>query len=548
MTYKPSKTQIAAFADCADKLDQIRKTAKGNCAYLQVTATPYCLYLQPVTGNLNNIGYEGLRPCCTHILEPHSQYIGGKYYFEDSKVNGSVPSFLFKSISDTEMAFLNQPKQRNKRTYAIPNGQALTDRRVSGFRCSLYRFLLAGAIRYLSDSTGSYRCASLIHTKTSQDIHFRQKELYDNILDELKQLGRAGIINNLEVMAAYNDLRNSILASGQQAPNITDVVNRVCVALANKEVSVQIVNSNRNTQNIQDLLDKDGQLKLTHPYNVFIGAQSLDRGITINNLISMMYGRSTNQMDTVLQHARMYGSRSAEDLSVTRFYTTQDIHNAMEKMYFFDKDLREQLKHNKEIVFIAKDGTRVIPCGPSKIRASWNMVTYKAGSFLLPIGFDVRTGIANVVNDIKTFATSMSKETTSQNYDVYRLTYNNVVTLFNKIEQTYIYHNAQSHLRWDKEGNLAAIQNTMDKNTANVLLYVPHNLKSDTRIKLSGNFNDSPYDGRTDSPICRALATNTPVIMLLRIKGEISKGWHGEEFYWPVIVIPQNSKQYIYTP
>ena len=88
----------------------------------------------------------------------------------------------------------------------------------------------------------------------------------------------------------------------------------------------------------------------------------------------------------------------------------------------------------------------------------------------------------------------------------------------------------------------------MDKNTANVLLYVPHNLKSDTRIKLSGNFNDSPYDGRTDSPICRALATNTPVIMLLRIKGEISKGWHGEEFYWPVIVIPQNSKQYIYTP
>ena len=176
------------------------------------------------------------------------------------------------------------------------------------------------------------------------------------------------------------------------------------------------------------------------------------------------------------------------------------------------------------------------------------MVTYKAGSFLLPIGFDVRTGIANVGNDIKTFATSMSKETTSQNYDVYRLTYNNVVTLFNKIEQTYIYHNAQSHLRWDKEGNLAAIQNTMDKNTANVLLYVPHNLKSDTRIKLSGNFNDSPYDGRTDSPICRALATDTPVIMLLRIKGEISKGWHGEEFYWPVIVIPQNSKQYIYTP
>ena len=44
------------------------------------------------------------------------------------------------------------------------------------------------------------------------------------------------------------------------------------------------------------------------PYNLFIGGQILDRGITINNLIGFYYGRNPKkfQQDTVLQHSRMY--------------------------------------------------------------------------------------------------------------------------------------------------------------------------------------------------------------------------------------------------
>ena len=39
---------------------------------------------------------------------------------------------------------------------------------------------------------------------------------------------------------------------------------------------------------IKALLDDDGQLRLRNPFNMFIGGQILDRGITINNLIAFL--------------------------------------------------------------------------------------------------------------------------------------------------------------------------------------------------------------------------------------------------------------------
>ena len=42
------------------------------------------------------------------------------------------------------------------------------------------------------------------------------------------------------------------------------------------------------------------------------------------------------QQDTVLQHSRMYGYRSKEDLAVTRFYTTKDLYNRMSKINDFE--------------------------------------------------------------------------------------------------------------------------------------------------------------------------------------------------------------------
>src|SRR2546430_11826954 len=57
------------------------------------------------------------------------------------------------------------------------------------------------------------------------------------------------------------------------------------------------------------------------PYTTLF--RSLDRGVTLANLIGFYYGRRPQkfQQDTVLQHSRMYGYRR-DDLAVTRFYTS----------------------------------------------------------------------------------------------------------------------------------------------------------------------------------------------------------------------------------
>ena len=65
-----------------------------------------------------------------------------------------------------------------------------------------------------------------------------------------------------------------------------------------------ITKVNSDTE-IKKLLAEDGQLKLRTPFNIFIGGQILDRGITISNLIAFYDGRNPNrfQQDTVLQHS-----------------------------------------------------------------------------------------------------------------------------------------------------------------------------------------------------------------------------------------------------
>jgi len=52
-----------------------------------------------------------------------------------------------------------------------------------------------------------------------------------------------------------------------------------------------VVTEKVNSDNeVEALLDDDAELKLRTPFNVFIGGQILDRGITVPNLIGFYYG------------------------------------------------------------------------------------------------------------------------------------------------------------------------------------------------------------------------------------------------------------------
>ena len=70
-----SKDNGIDFAKIASQISHLRKALNEKCSFLQVTATPYSLYLQPEDANLNQSEYAPNRPAFTHLLPPHDKYI-----------------------------------------------------------------------------------------------------------------------------------------------------------------------------------------------------------------------------------------------------------------------------------------------------------------------------------------------------------------------------------------------------------------------------------------------------------------------------------------
>lgn len=539
------------MAKVAGAISNFRHQLKGNNSYLQVTATPYSLYLQPEDMTINQTEYAPLRPAFTHLLHPHSAYIGGKYYFEYSLNSDHPASYIHVQVSEDELKFLNC-KTKTTNTYnkkAIDN--ILNTSKLEKFRFSIYSFLVGGAIRQEQEKTEDfwakpYHCAFILHTSQSTAIHQQQKNLVEEFIRVLSLLSEVELAELLK--EPYTKLRESVLASNQIVPEFSIIVEAVSNALKNRHVGVVEVNS--KTQ-IVELLGEDGQLRLDNPFNIFAGGQSLDRGITIDHLIGFYYGRSplTFQMDTVLQHSRMYGNRSIADLAVTRFYTTAKVYEAMRNMHCFDQDLRADIEkdiNNASARFIAKHGNTIIPAGPNKLKAS-SLQSFRALSRLLPKGFQTRsqTDIKGAIAKIDEFVSNMNLH--DGNFGL--LNKDTVFQIIDLIENTFIYEDRFDNkgLDWDVTPFKKALEIALEINkTTEVFIYAKDNREA-SRYKHGGDsFGDAPDDGKTDLPICKKQAAKGPVLMLLKQKGDETDGWRNAPFYWPVMIMPENMPNYVY--
>ena len=82
----------------------------GQVAYLQVTATPYSLYLQPEDYDAPpNGGYvfKPKKPAFTELLPIHAGYVGGDDYFL-APAEGDPRSFLFVEVQRDEQDALRK--------------------------------------------------------------------------------------------------------------------------------------------------------------------------------------------------------------------------------------------------------------------------------------------------------------------------------------------------------------------------------------------------------------------------------------------------------
>ncbi|MFR1709449.1 MAG: DEAD/DEAH box helicase family protein [Clostridium sp.] len=80
---KNKETEDFDLRKIASQINNLR--LQLTCKLIQVTATPYSLYLQPETIHLGKKRIEVIKPAETVLVPSGDGYIGGEYYFDSEK-------------------------------------------------------------------------------------------------------------------------------------------------------------------------------------------------------------------------------------------------------------------------------------------------------------------------------------------------------------------------------------------------------------------------------------------------------------------------------
>jgi len=530
----------------AGQIDILR-TKVNTSDFLQVTATPYSLYLQPDEIEIKEYIFKPIRPAFTVLLPIYPGYVGGDHYFpkEDEE---SLANHIYEEVPLDEILAL---KKEDRRSFKLE--EALLSPRIRVMRKAILNFITGACIRRTQlkeNKEKDKKYSFIIHTEQSRNSHSWQQ----NIVNKIKELLVEAAFNDPSklkslIQESYNDLSVSLDMIKNKPTAFEDVFLEVVNSLKEDYLIITKVNSENE---VEKLLDEFGQLKLLTPLNIFIGGQILDRGITIDNLIGFYYGRRPNryQQDTVLQHSRMYGNREIPDLAVTRFYTAVTIYEAMKRINEIDNALRETFEkkaQNAEVVFIHKDVTnRVIPCSPNKILLS-TTTTLTPHKRVLPIGFqtDYKSKIYKTVDKIDKIIDDLLKNETNQDKP-FLMDIELAKMIISEISATLIF---EKGYEWDVRAFKASMEYlsrcTTDKTISGKIWCLVRKERNISRLR-ENRFSNVP-DSQDIVEMAREYAQDIPTLTLLRQEGKEKFGWRNAPFWWPVMVVPKNIIPVIYS-
>lgn len=540
---KNSDTDEIEPGKIAKWVDQLRGATAG-VHFLQVTATPYSLYLQP-NDTENTALFHPNRPAFTELVPTHPSYIGGDFYFSESDDETSIAHFVYEEVPLTERDVL---KAADGRSFKIEH--VLESKRVAVLRRAILNFIVGGSIRRLQQKLSGARqekYSFIVHTEQSRKSHAWQERIVQRLRDELVRIAadEPARLDDL-LREAYIDLERSLKLTSEVYPSREEAIAAARQALLDEHVMVVVVNSDNQ---VKDLLDAKGQLRLDAPLTVFIGGSILDRGVTIRNLIGFYYGRNPQsfQQDTVLQHARMYGARPRPDLEVTRFYTTEHIHQVMKQIYDFDTALRHAIERGEQqngVYFLRADSSgRIKPCSPNKILVS-DIVTLRPHRRMLPVGFqtDYKVRIGKKVEELdRTIRAVDAAPDRPQLVD-----YSVAADILRSIGDTYVW--PDEDYAWDFESHVAGLEHlsssTESANRGKVWVIAREGGDLKRVREDDGRYSNAP-ESYQERNLAKQLATDAPVLLLLRQNGT-ADGWRDTPFWWPVIIPPAQTKTTIF--
>lgn len=323
----------------------IRQTLRHH-AFIQVTATPYALLLQNVDNEL--------RPTFTHLIEPGPGYTGGEAFFDVQHVENQMPPLVLVGDDESE---------------PISSGQE--EFPPVGLKKAIAFFLVAaGAQNVVDVASRSFGQNFLCHTSQKTSEHQNAANLIRNYLNQVSN----DLDDDNEQTETFMRLRwghDELSKTMPGLPSFEEVIERVKRRLPRRELP--LVNS------------ANSRVDFGRELNFIVGGNILGRGLTIDNLLVTYYLRraKTSQMDTVLQHARMYGYREAL-MPFTRVFLPEAVAARFHFIHNAEQNLRRQLT--------AGDGKNVTVEIMASLRATRanvldtrNLAAYEPGGHIYPL-------------------------------------------------------------------------------------------------------------------------------------------------------------------
>ena len=250
------------MAKISQQIDDFRKIP-DYCRYLQVTATPYCLYLQPQGElNLNGNVVKPFKPRFTSIVPVHAAYIGGQQYFEDSQNPDSMYSHLFHQIDQKCIDVLGHEDKRYL-------NNAVSSANIYGLTYALISYFMATAIRRIQErntNNRDYKTSALIHVELDKKNHDWQSRVINRLIDSIKSAIVEEDQSDQRIWAAIDAIYDDFVDSNRKGceeklisvdlPMKEDVMDEIRNIFNPKKNNyhVQIVNSD---EQVESLLDEE---------------------------------------------------------------------------------------------------------------------------------------------------------------------------------------------------------------------------------------------------------------------------------------------------
>jgi hypothetical protein len=464
--------------------------------FVGVTATPYILFLQRFE--------SPIRPDFTYLLQPGAGYCGGERFFAGFDPSRSPQDPPLVLVADNESQLL-----------------AARRRVTTGLASSIAFFLLAATTHQIRTG-GRFPDKGYKHLSHTSPLMPQHDQVADIISAHLRTLRRAlrtpTAQETVELFrAADEELRRTVAT----APPLFELLEALDEVIGQAEVIR--INAMAGVPEFGPRL------------NFLVGGNILGRGLTIDDLLVTYYLREAkvSQMDTVWQHARMYGYRD-ELMAVTRVYLPARLAATFQRVHESEEALRAALRAADGGIVLIRIAPRTRPTRPYALEPGVLRV-YQGGEQIFPYrAFRdpniLGASVAEIRDQLRRLGVPLNEPRRDRRF--VEVAVDELLAIVAKIPVR-----EDDGGRWDTEGVAALLEQLRERYAGRAMLYA-------RRFEPGENPDRRRQTGLLAGPELDIVRGQSRPVLALAYAGTAEV----PQFWYPSLFIPDDTPLHIFNP